>query len=439
MDSSDYSINSSTSTSLSHVITKNLLSWAIFATGIFFYCYAYLMRIYPSVMQKDLLIHFHITASSFGVLSAFYYFAYAPMQLPVGFAVDRFGARRSLILASSISTFGIFIFVSSNYLALAELGRFMIGFGCAFAYVTVLKLATIWLPKKYFATATGVATGSGMLAGVFTYNYLPRIIQYHGYKTALYLCFIIGLVLTFLIISFVRDKKESHQQSKSDSDTQISLRKLGAYLILLAKNPQMWLIGLIGAFMYLPASVFLDAFGMPYLKDVYHLTAKQAGIGVSMTLAGWIIASPVIGVLSDLFRTRKIPILISTFLAAIIISIIFYLPGISGIILYFLLFIFGMSCAAHPLCFTLSKENNPIKISATSIAFANCLIMLGGVFFQPIVGKLLDVNWSGVLSHGLRVYSSSDYAVALSVLPIGLIFAGLLSLGIRETFHRAKK
>jgi len=54
--------------------------------------------------------YFHISAGGFGLLASFYYFAYAPMQLPVGVSVDRLGPRRSLIVACLISTLGVFVF-----------------------------------------------------------------------------------------------------------------------------------------------------------------------------------------------------------------------------------------------------------------------------------------------------------------------------------------
>ena len=87
-----------------------LLAWTIFITGVLYYCFAYLMRVYPSVMVPQLRGYFHITAGGFGLLTSFYYFAYAPMQLPVGVSVDRIGPRRSLIFACIMSALGVFVF-----------------------------------------------------------------------------------------------------------------------------------------------------------------------------------------------------------------------------------------------------------------------------------------------------------------------------------------
>src|SRR5205085_1615813 len=97
--------------------------------------------------------------------------------------------------------------------------------------------------------------------------------------------------------------------------------------------------------------------------------------------------------------------------------------------LYIIFFTIGFCCGAHPLCFALGKETNPIQISGTSVAVTNMLIMAGGAIFQPMVGKLLDLHTSSPLGlNGLPTYSSSDYTFALSVIPIGVAFGILFSI-----------
>ncbi len=413
------------------------LAWTIFITGILYYCFAYLLRVYPSVMEGELLAHFHITAGGFGILTSFYYFAYAPMQLPVGVTVDRIGVRKSLIGACCISIIGVVLFAQSTDYPVALSGRFLIGFGSAFAYVTALKVATVWLPRKYFATAAGAVTGSGMVAAILTDMYLTHVIECYGYKAALMIPLFVGVVMLVLIVSVVRDKSSKKPPSQQDSaETHaLSYKQLSEYLVMIVKNPQMWLIGIIGALLYLPSSVFLDAWAIPYLKAVYHLTPEQAAWGFSIMLTGWICSSFLTGALSDIFGTRKIPLVIATFSAAIIASIILYVQ-LSTAALYVLLLIFGIMCGPHPLCFTLSKENNANKISGTALSFANFLIMMGGFIFQPVVGKLLDIEWSGGIANGVHIYTSSDYTAALSIIPVGLIIAGVLSLMIKETYKK---
>jgi len=415
-----------------------VIAWIIFSTGILYYCFAYLLRVYPSIMEPQLLRHFHITAASFGVLTSFYYFAYAPMQLPVGVSVDKMGPRYSLMLACATCLIGAALFARSNIFMMALIGRLLMGFGAAFAYVTTLKLAAIWLPQRFFATAVGVVTGSGMIAAMFTDIYFTHIVQATGYCSALYFPVIVGIGLFALITVFVRDqsKQTSKLEVTPEETHALSYRQLGKYLLMITKNPQMWIIGAVGAFLYLPSSVFLDVWAIPYMEHVYHLTPQNAAFGFSTMLAGWICSSFITGPISDVLRNRKGPLVIATFGAAITATCIIYLPHIPVIILFILLFIFGMFCGPHPLCFTLSKENYPQKISGSAIAFTNFMIMMGGVIFQPLVGKMLDSAWTGGFEKGLRIYTASNYKFAFIIIPLGLLIAGILSLYIKETNHK---
>ena len=69
-----------------------LLGSLVCTIGAFFYCYEFVLRIIPGALQSELSAAFgHISAASFGQLSAVYYFAYSPMQMPVGMLMDRFG------------------------------------------------------------------------------------------------------------------------------------------------------------------------------------------------------------------------------------------------------------------------------------------------------------------------------------------------------------
>ena len=413
-----------------------LVAWVVFFSGISCYCFAYLLRVYPSVMECELSSYFGITAGGFGLLTSFYYFAYAPMQLPVGVIVDRVGARRSLIIASMISTLGTFVFAYFKLFDIALIGRFMVGFGAAFAYVTALKLASIWLPRKYFAIATGAVTGFGMVAAIFTDIFLTHSMNTYGFRFAMYFPLFIGIILILSIFFIIRDNPKEEKTADAKI-TALDYRQLGDYLLGMMRNSQMWLIGLVGALLYLPSSVFLDLWAIPYLKYVHHLTREQAAWGVSVMLMGWILSSFISGALSDIFRTRRVPLLIGCSLATIVSSFILFWHGLLSVyLLYPLLFIFGLCCGPHPLCFTLSKENNPHKISGTAIAFINFVIMMGGFIFQPIVGDILDWLWDGSLENGMRIYKAHHYVIALSIIPIGLFIASIITLFIKETYQR---
>lgn len=427
------------------IFESSILPWVICSIGMLFYCYNYFLRVSPSVMQHDLMASFHISAYQFGTLAAFYYYAYTPMQIPAGMIYDRFGTRLVQCLACLTAVLGVAVFMVADNMLTASMGRFLIGLGTAFAYIGVLKLAATWLPENRFATIAGLTTAFGMMSAIFSDVYLTKFVQLIGYKNALSTALIIGAVLSVVILLFMRNQPRALNNGKNMAKVMSFAELLHALKVVLT-NPQMWLIGFVGCLFYLPASVFLDLWGIPYLETVYQLTPETAASVVSMTFMGWIIAGPSIGALSDRIKRRKIPLLISAVMSTLLISAIFYLPNLNLTMLYIIFFFLGIFCGAHPLCFALGKENNPKQISGTAVAVTNFLIMIGGLVFQPVVGKLIEKHAANVIiENGIPVYSASDYTYALAVVPLGLALAVILTLFLRETncesheFAEAKK
>lgn len=400
-----------------------------------FYCYNYFLRVSPGVMEHQLTEAFHITASSFGALAGLYYWAYMPMQLPAGILFDRFGSRFVLSFACLTAVLGLLLFVTADSFMAAGSGRFLIGLGTAFSYIGVLKLASLWLPPDRFATVAGLTTATGMACAALSQKYLTAVVETAGFRHALHTSLIAGGILVLLIVAIIRSRPRQPVVLKLvDASTPPPRASLFQTLRHLSMNPQMWLIGVIGCLLYLPASVFLDLWGIPWLKTVHHLTAAQAVNVSNITFAGWIISGPIIGMLSDKIGRRKFPLVVFGGFAALLLCIIFYVPSLTLSMLYVLFFMTGFCCGAHPLCFALGKEINSPEIAGTAIAATNMLIMAGGAIFQPLVGKLLD--WHAGLPAGMNslpVYSTADYTFALSVVPLGVVLGIILSLFIRET------
>lgn len=414
-----------------------LYPWLIVCCGMLFYCLNYFLRSSPSILQSDLLAAFHITATQFGILAATYSFSYVPMQVPAGMIYDRFGVRYVLFFASIIATIGLGIFIHTNNIYVAGSGRFLIGLGCAFAYIGTLKLASIWLPPNRFATAAGLTTALGMCFGIFSKKYLNHTMGTMDWRAALTPAIAAGLLLSIVIFFFIRD--QGKQQHSVEHPEPMDMSQIFQALGIIFRNPQMWLIGIIGCLLYLPAS-FLDTYDIQFWQTVYHLNPQEAVNVSSLTFFGWIIGGPIIGLFSDIIRRRRAPLFISGFIAAVLLCVLFYFPNVMGLTgLYVTSFILGFCLGSHPLCFPLGKENNPLRISGTATAATNMLIMTGGMVLPPIVGKLLDFHATVIGANGLPIYNASDYLFALSIIPIGVGIGIFLCCFLKETHCRQQE
>ncbi|MHB1949498.1 MAG: MFS transporter [Gammaproteobacteria bacterium] len=410
-----------------------LWPWVICALGATYYCYEYFLRISPSVMTPELMRTYDLTGAQVGNLSAFYYLAYTPMQLIVGLLMDRYGPRRLLTFACLLCAFGSYLFASGHGLLIAQIGRFLVGFGSAFAFVGALKLATIWLPPNRFALISGIITTLGVAGAMVGDILLRALVDGIGWQTTTFISAVSGLILAAILWTIIRDENKTdflpHAHVVNFHDL-----LLGLWGIL--KNSQIWLVGLIGCLLYLSASAYAELWGIPYLDQARGFSKAESATANSMVFLGWAIGAPFWGWFSDYVGRRCLTIAISTFAALISVCLLLYVPGWSLTATGFLLFLLGFFTSVEIIVFALCREVSSIKVSGTSIAFTNMLIMIGGNVFQPVIGKILDLNWDGSLVEGARVYSASAYQTAMSVLPVAFIIAIILTFFIRETYGK---
>ncbi len=422
---------------LSYRQSDNLLTpWLICITGMIFYSFNYFVRSSPSVMQHNLMDALQLSATQFGTLISFYYFAYTPMQIPAGMIYDKYNVRFVLFTACLVALVGLEVFASADSFAIACAGRFLIGLGSAFAYIGVLKLASIWLHPNRFALAAGLTSAIGMSSAALSQKYLANFVDIFDYKPILQFAVGIGILISLLILYNLRH----HPKASTTQAVQnpLSTKQVISAVRQMFRNPQMWIIGIIGCVLYLPSIVLLDVYGISYFKIAHHLTSQQAANVSAITFLGWIIGGPVIGIISDKIQRRRSLLMITSAVTAILLYIIFYYPELTLNQLLTTAFVTGICCGAHPLCFALGKENNPAHLSGTAVAVTNMFIMMGGMIFPPIVGRLLDLHSQGHFLNGIHVYTSSDYTFALNIVPLGVIVGTFLTFFLKETYCGAR-
>ncbi|MES2142132.1 MAG: MFS transporter [Pseudomonadota bacterium] len=409
----------------------SLFPWLVCGLGALFYCYEYFLRILPSVMTEDLLKMFSISGVAFGNLVAFYYYAYTPMQLPVGIMMDRFGPRKLLVFASLVCALGTYLF-AHHYLPTAQAGRFLVGFGSAFAFVGVLKLASLWFPPSRFAFIAGMATSLGMIGAMIGDIVLSKLVISLGSNTTLYLAAIIGVGLT-ICMWFVIPETKTVKTAAASASSKLSYSEFFTAVFKLCKNPQMWLIGIIGSFLYLSLSGFAEVWGIPYLIRAYGLSNSSAATNISFVFLGWAIGSPLVGWISDRIGNRRYPIIIGSLLGAILFAVLIYFPAISSQCLAVLLFTFGVCSSTQIIVFPIARELNVPALAGTAIAVTNSLVMLSGALSEPLIGQALDVLTGTHVKGNLMAFSIQSFQWALSVIPIAFVLAAVLTLFVKET------
>ena len=411
---------------------KHILPWIVCSLAALFYFYEFVLRVAPSVMINDMMGQFGINAAQFGILTAFYYYAYTPMQMVVGVLIDKFGPRKLLSFSIIACFAGSFLISMLPSYLVGKVAIFMMGFGSSFAFVSVIKLAVNWMPANRLAFVTGISTMLGLIGGICAEALMEKVVTTYGWMNAWYYMGFVGIVILILTLLFVHDhpkeKKEAHDEAASTCVFKL-LKELKAIL----KKNAFIINGIIGGITFLPISLFGSLWGIPFLEQAAGLSHADAANTLPIIFLGMAIGGPIFGLLSERIKQRKILIQANLVVVAILFSFVLFMPTMPSLLLKLVLLTMGFMTGAQVLVFPIGVELTSKTIAGTAVAATNFLVMLNLMFLQPLVGKILDMQWTGKIVNGVHFYSAESYQHAMLIVPIAFIIGLALSFMVKET------
>lgn len=413
--------------------SPGLFAWLVWGLTAIFYFYEFLLQVSPGVMSFDLMRDFHMDATQLGNVSAFYFYAYAPMQIPVGLLLDRFGPRRTLSIAVLFCAIGSMAFGTATHIAVAEFGRLLIGIGSAFAVIGCLKIAANWFPVRRFALITGLTLTIGMLGAIDGEAPLAMLVHAMGWRHTMILLGFIGILLSICLFAVIRDNPKNGTLTQTVEE-QLSFTQAIKGVLTKGGN---WITAIYGGLMFAPTSAFGALWGVSFLMNDLSISRSAAATLVATTFIGWVFGGPLFGWFSDRIGRRKPPLYISSIGATLFMCAVLYWPNVSTDTMGLFLFLFGFFTSGFLPAFSIIRESNPDNASATVLGFMNALNSVGGAIAQPMIGYLLDLNWHGHMMNAVRVYNIQDYRSALIALPICLGLSLVFLPFVKETFAKS--
>ena len=406
-------------------------AWLFLGIAALFYFYQFVLRVSPSVMSQELMRDFSVQGCALGILGAFYYNAYAAMQLPLGVLLDRFGPRRLMGFSCAIAALGTYLFSQADTLPMASLGRLLMGAGAACGFIGTIKLATLWFPPERIGRAIGFTMVLGTLGATSAGAPLGALIDLFDWRYTMVIIAIAGAGLASALFLIMREPKEKIVSAEPEKNL-----KLLDGLAMVVTSKQAWLIALFGCMMYVPLAALADLWGTLYLSERFGISAKHAAAMVSFIYIGVAVGAPTAMWLSDHFKSRKKVMVASAVTYFLTFLVILYWQGISPFMMYGFMFAAGFLFSGQNLIFAMATERMPTQISGITAAFTNMIVMMSGVIFEPLVGWLLDHHWTGTLCNGIPAFTISDFTYALTAVPVALGIAIMTLFFIRDTYPK---
>ena len=407
---------------------RRYYGWLVWATAAAFFAYGFIQRIAPSVMFDHLMRDFSLSGAAFGGLAVSYFYTYAAMQVPVGLLVDRFGPRLLLTISAVICAIGSMLFGLADGLAQAYAGRLLLGAGTGVAFVSTLMLANRWLPPERFALVSGLTMTFGMLGAVGGQAPLGLLVEAVGWRNVLYLGSVAGI--GFAVLTWFVTRAPEHPVS---AQAERNAPPFHITILVLLRQGQIWLAAWFCTTLSAPMLSFAALWGVPFLMQAHGFDRAPAGLAVSMMPLGLGLGAPVVGWLSERTGVRRPFVLYSPLLllALWLVVLCTTLPP-SGF--YALFLVIGLISGVLTMPYAIGIETVAPEMRGTVTGIINLAPMLGAIAAQPVIGLLLDLQWSGAIIDGVRIYSSSAYVNALLIYPVLMAITFVTMLFLKESY-----
>jgi MFS family permease len=393
-----------------------------------FFLYEFLLRTVIGTFQHPIVQDLSLTSFQFSLLSTtVFLFVYGLMQLPVGIVVGNIGLKKSLIIGASACTVATFGFSYSYAMYSAVFFRFLMGFGASFGLLCLLIAINDWVPKRYNAIAIGISLFFGTLGPMVAAGPLDSLADSTGVSwrfVFLYLS-LIGLVLVALIIFFVESNTEKAGKLIVLHRSEGSLASIKKLFVKIRP----WYIAVLSATLYFAVEYISENEGRTFLA-LKNIPYSTASFMITSAWIGYAIGCPLQGFISDFFKRRKMPLVISSILG--LFSIIGVLCFTDKNFLFISFFFLGIGASAQTIGFAIMGEQFKKEYVAIGFALNNAMINTVSAINAPVLGLFIDNIKKGVNP------ALNEYLFVFNTLIIISIISVILAVFfIKETYCKS--
>ena len=400
--------------------------WTVFGICSSLFLMSMLFRASNAVIARNLSTDLSLTPDDLGLLGATFFYAFALTQFPLGYILDRVGAKRTIAALNLVGVTGAFIFAGAHGIGGGLVGRALLGVGMSANMMGPLKLFTKWFKSNEFGTLTGILVSIGSVGSLLATSPLVLLAEWIGWRGSFYVLGTINLVLAIALLAWV---KEEPAQSTGLESVRIVLtpRPSIREFLVLFRNRSYWTIALTAGLRYGVYAAIQTLWAGPFLMIHLGFSELTAGNLLLLMSIGFVVGAPLGGLLSDrVLKSRKKTLQLGLVLITILVYILAHWPGpVHLALLCLLMFVMGFVSSFGQVVYAHIKELMPGEMAGRAMSAINFFVFIGAGVFLHGLGTVLGRSGSGGLSAG------SDYVSAFM-----LCFAALLTATFIYSFSR---
>jgi len=395
-------------------MNRRYASFFMWSLPLAFFTYQFILRLWPSLMMKQIMQQFAIDATAFGVLASFYYYGYAGMQIPIAILLERFGVRLIVFLACITCGLASFAIIETDNWYVALIARFLIGAASGVGFLGVSKVISEWFPKSDYARMVGFSFTVGLMGAIYGGKPVSLLIETYPWQKVAFVLAVVSVTIGLLSFAFLRSPSKIDQEKTIIKFS--DFKKIPFSLVIIAFANLLMVGSLEG---------FADVWGVNYLVTAYGITKSKAAELTSFIFVGMLFGGPLLAYLSRKFGNYNMVSFCGVGMA-ILLSYLIFSNYYNYYLLLAIFFMIGIMCCYQVLVFAVGSEIVAPHLLGVTIAFLNCINMLGGAFFHSLIGFTMDSFWNGALQDGIRTYNLESYKYGLLIIPVCACLGALM-------------
>ena len=259
-------------------------------------------RVSNSVIGPELAVELGLTAPDLGLAGGAFFFSLLLVQIPVGMAFDRWGARATLATVSGAAVLGALLIARSTDATELIAARLLVGLGCSASFMSAVFLCSRWFGVQRFTLILSWVFAMSNIGTLAAATPLAWAAQTMGWRNAFNLLAVITAVIALMFWWLVRDDPPGAVVSARHQE---GLREVWQGLIEVWRTPGLVPVLAMHTFAYASMVTVLGVWGGPYLHDVHGLDGVARGNVLFAMGIAQIVGLLVFGPLDRIFGTRK--------------------------------------------------------------------------------------------------------------------------------------
>src|SRR6056297_3453222 len=365
---------------------------AVLAALIATYMISQFQRSAIGVIGPDLARELALDASRLGFLSSAFFLSFALAQIPVGIAIDRYGARTTLIVSAVIALAGSLLFSMGPLAIYAR--RF---------------------PPERFAILTSLTLGAGSLGTLVATAPLAAVSAWIGWRGAFFgMAGLTALIILAVMVSLPvrRSSEEPARESWGEA-----LKGVGEAL----RVRSFWQVFALHATTYSAFACIVGLWAGPWLSDVYGAGLQERGNLILIAAAAQIIGIFAWGAADRWFRSYRRQALTGGIIATGLLLVAGFVKLEDGALTAWLI-LFGFAFGYVPIVTSHGKALFPQRLTGRGITLMNIATM-GGVFVSQALTGLLVAQFPPDPTGGYPAQAYHAVFLALAgALALALVF-----------------